>query len=52
VTLLLDEEDVKWLEKVYGDKWTKRMEAHITNEIHLRRADGDKGLKMREPWDY
>ena len=49
VTLLLDEDDVKWLEEVYGDTWTKRMEQHIANEVRLRSKDA---LKMREPWDY
>ena len=33
VTLSLEEEDCKWLEGMYGDKWTKRMEQHIENEV-------------------
>ena len=49
VTLHLDEEDVKWLEEVYGDIWIKRMEQHIASEVQLRKNDA---LKMREPWDY
>ena len=49
VILQLDEEDCKWLEEVYGDSWTKRMEQHISNEVRLRSKDA---LKMREPWNY
>lgn len=49
VVLALDEEDCKWLEEVYGDTWTKRMEQHISNEVKLRK---EEPLKMRKPWDY
>lgn len=52
VTLKLREEDVEWLEKMYGDSWPKRMEQHIHLEIELRRYDRTSGLKMRKPWDY
>ena len=52
VVLNLEEEDCEWLENMYGDTWMERVEAHITNEIHIRRLDGDKGIKMRKPWDY
>jgi len=40
------------LEKVYGDNWKKRMEAHIHNEVRLRSEDKDQLLKLREPWNY
>jgi len=49
VTLNLDEEDCKWLEDVYGKKWTERIEQHIHNEVRLRSNDA---LTMRKPWDY
>ena len=49
VMLKLEQDDVKWLEEIYGDKWMERMEQHIHAEIVLRRHDA---LKMREPWDY
>jgi len=49
VQLELDEEDVEWLLKMYGDTWPQRMEQHIQCEVKLRRHDA---LKMREPWDY
>ena len=51
VVLLLEEDDVKWLEEVYGEiEWQRRMEQHIHNEVRLRRKDD--ALKLREPWDY
>ena len=49
VQLELEEEDVKWLEGLYGDAWIKRMEQHIKGEVELRRHDA---LKSRKPWDY
>ena len=52
VTLNLNEEDCKWLEEVYGEKWTERMEQHIHNEVYLRRHDQESQMKMRAPWDY
>ena len=52
VILYLEDDDVEWLEKVYGDRWTRRMEAHIHNEVRLRANDEEGLLKMREPWNY
>ena len=52
IILTLNEKDVKWLEKVYGDTWRKRMEQHIHNEVKQRSKDRDDLLKMRKPWDY
>jgi len=49
VVLYLDDDDVEWLEKLYGDTWVRRMEQHIHNEVRLRSQDA---LKMREPWNY
>ena len=50
VILNLEEADIKWLEKEYGEvEWKRRMEQHITNEVHLRQHDP---LKLRKPWDY
>ena len=49
VTLELEEEDIEWLEKLYGNAWKGRMEQHIHAEIVLRQHDA---LQMREPWDY
>jgi len=50
--LELNEDDVKWLEEMYGDTWPQRMEQHIQNEVRIRREYNEPGLKMREPWDY
>jgi len=52
VVLNLEEDDCLWLEKVYGDTWTIRMEQHIENEVRLRSRDEGQLLKMRKPWDY
>jgi len=52
VQLMLEEDDVKWLEKIYGDMWPQRMEQHIANEIYIRREYNENPLKMREKWDY
>ena len=52
VTLNLLEEDCKFLEQVYGEKWTERMEAHIHNEVRLRSHDKESLLKMRKEWNY
>lgn len=51
VELSLKEDDCKWLEGMYGDKWIKRMEQHIENEVKLRR-EYDQPLSMRKPWNY
>lgn len=51
VILTLDEEDCRWLEKIYGDTWQQRMEQHITSEVGMRRQDADP-LKEKPPWDY
>ena len=50
VILNLEEADIQWLEKEYGEvEWKRRMEQHIANEVHLRQHDS---LKIRKPWDY
>jgi hypothetical protein len=52
VTLELDEDDCKFLEKVYGTLWFRRMQQHIHNEVTLRRREEEKPLKIRKPWNY
>jgi hypothetical protein len=52
VILRLQEADCQWLEKTYGDEWTRRMEQHIHSEVALRMQDGREVLKEKPPWDY
>lgn len=49
VMIKMEEKDIEWLEKLYGNTWLERMEQHIKAEVELRRHDA---LKMRAPWDY
>lgn len=49
VTVRISEDACRWLENMYGEDWTKRLEQHIANEVHLRARDS---LKERKPWDY
>lgn len=52
ITIEMDEDDIDWLNKIYGQNWLKRLEQHIHNEVTLRRNDESDGLRVRKPWDY